>query len=40
MLGDSAPLHGFTAAFGARIDLLFTMSDITRASAEAENARI
>jgi hypothetical protein len=40
MLGDSAPLVGFTAAFGARIDLLFTMSDITRASAEAENARI
>jgi hypothetical protein len=39
MLGDSAPRHGFTAAFGARIDLLFTMSDITRASAEAENAR-
>jgi hypothetical protein len=40
MLGDSAPHHGFTAAFGARIDLLFTMSDITRASTEAENARI
>jgi hypothetical protein len=40
MLGDSAPHHSFTAAFGARIDLLFTMSDITRASTEAENARI
>ena len=33
MRGDSAPLHGLTkAARGARIDLLFTMSDITRAS--------
>jgi hypothetical protein len=29
-----------TAARGARIDLLFTMSDITRAAAKADNARI
>jgi hypothetical protein len=38
--GEGAPPHGFTAAFGARIDLLFTMSDITRAPAKAGNARI
>ena len=36
MHGDSAPLHGHTkAARGARIDLLFTMSDITRAQPKA-----
>jgi hypothetical protein len=38
--GEGAPPHGFTAAFGARIDLLFTMSDITRAPAKADSARI
>ena len=35
MHGDSAPLHGFLkAARGTRIDLLFTMSDITRAGSK------
>jgi hypothetical protein len=32
--------RGFTATCNARIDLLFTMSDNTRAPAEAESARI
>jgi hypothetical protein len=32
--------RGFTATRNARIDLLFTMSDNTRAPAEAESVRI
>jgi hypothetical protein len=32
--------RGFTAARSARIDLLFTMSDITPALTKAEGARI
>jgi hypothetical protein len=36
MPGDCASRHDLTVAHDARIDLLFTMSDNTRASIEIE----